>query len=334
MKLITAELRSFKSRSSFIKQTNIIPILSYLKFDKGIVVKSNLSAFICQEITCDETFLIDENILMNFVDQTSSREIDVTITGKSIKLSDGSMHDVSPTDDVTLFPQNDKPDSNSVLLPNEVVSACSIASKFIIDDITPSFKTHVFIGKNHVCGSNGFVAYMSKIDGAFPDMVLDRSIIHAIERFQDISFSQNKSYYFFECENCKFGFSKPEFTFFDMTSYAKCPEGIPAFTASKKELIRFNDFCIATNKSKIPSTSSLYMNGCLNLKMVDAVHERDTSKEIEATGSCKDVFHFSPSMMNTLLKNVPDDLLTFHQADSKYYITGESGFVSLIMEIK
>lgn len=333
MKLLTSELKQFKSRSSFIKQTNIMPILDYLKFDKGAVTKNNLGSFITQEINCDGSFLIHERVLMNLVDNTTAKEIEVIIGEKNIKISDGSTTLTSPTDNIDLFPKNDKADGEVTTIPEGVMESIAIASKFIVDEDLIQVKMFVFVGNGYVCGSNGVIAYIEKIKDKTPNMVLPKDVVSAIGKYGEVDFSENKSYYFFSSGNCKIGFSKPEFKFYDMTPFGKIPENLPAFSAEKSEIIKFNDICLSSSPSK-DKTSSMNLNGKLHLERIDSDFGIEVSKDVEAQGEAAHKFNFNPSQLNTLLKFVPDEMLTFYQDESKYYITGTSGFVSLIMEIK
>lgn len=45
-------------------------------------------------------------------------------------------------------------------------------------------------------------------------------------------------------------------------------------------------------------------------------------------------FMFNPSFMGKLLKSLPDEKVFFSHSQNKYFVTGEGGYVSLIMEMK
>lgn len=333
MKLLTAELKAFKAKASMIKDRSSIPILDFLKFDKGTVTKNNLNSFLVQEIQCDESFLISEKILMNLVDRTSAKEIEVEVSDKRIKISDGLQSFTSPTENLDYFPKNDMPEGDPVNLSGSVIEAIFVASRFILDEDDMPAKCNVFIGNGSVCGNNGFVAYFESVKEKIPNMVLSKHVATAISKFPEVDFSENKSYHFFSSGKSKFGFSKPTYPFFDMSIISKIPEGSPAFSMNKSPFVAFNDGCISASPSKT-IISSMDLNGKLHLEMNDSAFAIDAAADIEATGKNTAKFHFNPVMMNTLLKGVPDETLTFHQSENKYYITGESGFVSLIMEIK
>ena len=113
MKLNVEQLKRFKANSASIKSNGIIPILDYLKFDKGTVTKNAMGSFVIQKIDgCTKSFLVDEKILMNFVAYTSSPTIDIEIKDGKVIMSDGSTKKISPTEPVENFPTNDESDDN------------------------------------------------------------------------------------------------------------------------------------------------------------------------------------------------------------------------------
>lgn len=334
MKVLTSELKSFRKNSSSIRPKNIIPVLSYLKFSKdGHVTKNNLTEFVTQKISCDEDMLIDEKILMSFVDQTTKPEIQIKKVKNQVVISDGETEDMCPTEDITHFPASPKPDEEFIPLGYETVSAIGTASNFIIDSHILTAMNMVLVGRGFVVGQNGAIGYAEKASKDLPEICLYKEILNAIKRFQDVGFSQNDSYYFFEAEDCVYGFSKPELRFTDCTRIGKADvSALPKFSVDRKELKRFNDHCISSSVS-ILKQASFEMNGGLNVSMIDPDRERNVARKIPATGNGSGKMFYNPEMMNILLKNVVDDTLTFHQGENHCYITAESGFQSLLMAI-
>ena len=77
MKLSTKQLKQFNSIAGGMKQNNILPILSYLRFKDGTITKNNLESFVTMEADFEGSVLIDEKILMSFVEYTNAEEINV-----------------------------------------------------------------------------------------------------------------------------------------------------------------------------------------------------------------------------------------------------------------
>lgn len=330
MKLLTSELKQFKANASPVRTKNTIPILSYLKFSKGAVTKNSLTEFIVQKISSTEDMLIDERLLMNFVDNTDAKEIEVTKDGKRILITDGSTKITSPTDDVLLYPKNDDPSEEEILLDEETLTAIGVASNFIIEERDMTARSLVFVGKGYVVGQNGIIGYAERVNKELPNICFYKEILNAIKRCREVKFSQNNSYYFFDCDGFKYGFSKPVLGFTDCTKIATADtSSLPSFTVGRNELRKFNDLCISSSLSML-KIASLELKDGLYLEMVDPDRELNISKTIEAKGTGGDKLNYNPEAMNVLLKNISDDTITFHQGDRHAYITGGSGFKSLI----
>lgn len=333
MKISVSELKSFKANASFIKQNNIIPVLAYLKFEDGCITKNNLHSFLIQQVgKFTEKILVDEKILMAFVDNASADEIEISVSGKRILITDGFTKDYSPTDDIINFPTNESEVFKKTKISVDVLAAIKTASTFILSDEAMPNKSNIFVGKKAVAGSNGFIAYVKTFDQELPKMVLSKDTCTAISKFGSIDFYESENYHFFENDKCKFGFIKPTYPFFDLTVFGKFDTEAPHFEVNKYDLIRFNDLAISSPSKKVVATFKV-ISEVMKLEMKDADYERDVQKDISATGEDVSSFAYMPVNLNQLLKNVPDADLTFYQAKNKYYITGESNFTTLIMEV-
>lgn len=332
MKIKVADLKSFKANAAFIKQNSIIPVLSYLKFQDGAITKNNLSAFLIQKIgKSKEAFLVDEKILMSFIDNTSDEEIEIKLDNKRVMISDSTTKDYSPTEEIINFPSNEDSPEDQTEFDLDVLSAIKITSAFIMPDGDMPAKSHIFIGKKAVAGSNGFVAYIETFKKELPEVVLKKDTAAAVSKFDTVNFSQTERYHFFENGNCKYGFIKPDYPFFDLTVFGTFNKKSPKFTINKNDFIRFNDICISSSVIKTMTANFTIAGVQLKLTMKDADYERDIVKDVVIEGKMEGEFMFMPIYMNQLLKNVPDTDLTFYQEKDKYYVTGDSGFTSLIM---
>lgn len=333
MKISVSELKSFKANASFIKQNNIIPVLSYLKLSDGCITKNNLNSFLIQKVgKFKESILVDEKILMAFVDNASTDEIEISVSGKRILITDGFTKDYSPTDDIINFPTNESGEFEKTKISVDVLASIKIASTFILSEETMPNKSNIFVGKKSVAGSNGFIAYVKTFDIDLPQMVLSKDTCTVISKFGSIDFYESESYHFFENDKCKFGFIKPTYPFFDLTVFGVFNKEAPHFEVNKFDLIRFNDLAISSPSKKVVATFKV-QSEVMKLVMKDTDYDRDVEKDIPVTGEDVSLFAYMPVNLNQLLKNVPDAYLIFYQAKNKYYITGESGFTTLIMEV-
>lgn len=323
MKLQTNQLKQFKAAASAIKQNNILPVLSYLKFDNGTITKNNLESFIIMDADVEGSMLIDEKVLMNFVDFTSSQEINCTVIDNQVLITDGKAKVKSPTELVEHFPVSNETDNEPVNMAAEVLYAIKTASAFTTEDFTMPVKEFVHVGINTVAATNNFIFYGTNV-GAVPEITIGKDAAATITKFESVLFSENDTYQFYEAGIFKYGFVKKDVKFLDMSQWLKLPEGgrVPVV---KSEIIKFCDICISNTPGRIVTAKS---DGTM-LSMVDAAYNINIEIPISST---LDTFGFNPHYMAKMLRSLPDESLQFLRATNKYFITGESGFVALIME--
>lgn len=330
MKINLKDLKSFKDNASTIKTNTLIPVLSYIKFDNGKVTKNSLDQFITQDIDFTGQFLVDERILFNFI-STASGDIAVTNKSGKIILDDGFTKVTSPAGDFDAFPSNDIAEGEQLTITREVIDAIATASKFINPNGTSGYDSYVFVANGYVAGCDNWISYLEPYRDTLPNMILSKESCAAIARLNGAKFSENDSYYFFESDGVKYGFIKPEQAVIDFTPFTRFSE-TQYFVAPRQEFVKFNDVCLNSGQAKV-LTANMTMNGKLTLIMKDNDYGVDVVKELEATGSA-DSFNFNPAIMNRLLKSLPENHLKFIKADKKYYIKGDSDYITLIMQMQ
>lgn len=331
MKISVSELRLFKKNASSVQSSNIIPIVSYLKFDNSTITKNALNSFVIQKIDCAESMLVDEKILMNFVDRTADKEISITKNGNRITISDSFTKVNSPTDDVSLFPVNASPNEKPITLTDKVIGAISVASKFTIDEDIQTIRSFVMVGKGFVASTDTTVGYAEEV-GDVPTIILTKQMVSAITRFSEVDFSQNETYCFFDAGNCKYGFVKASLGFQFIPMFTKVEyQNNPRFTVNKKEIYDFNDLCVSNSKADL-SIASINMNGNVYLESIESEYGIDANRKLDAVGKITKKFNYNTKKMNIILKNVSDEMLTFYEGKDHYHIVGEtSGWTTLIM---
>jgi hypothetical protein len=166
-----------------------------------------------------------------------------------------------------------------------------------------------------------------------PEILLRRDTAMSISKLSEVRFAQTDSFHFFESGNCLYGFVKQaDVKFFDMTVFAKF-EKSSKFVLSKSDFIDLNDMVTGTAVSKISNPSFVVEKGNLNYSFEDTGYEISISRSIPVEGDdIPEIFHFQAALIGKLMKSVPDELLTFHRVmNERYYVTGDSGFVALII---
>src|SRR5215208_4849930 len=155
------DLASFKTYASQIRKNTDQPITDYLKIevigDFISVTKTNYKAFAIQTTPNDSEdccFLVDENILFNFVELSDSEYINFTITGIRITIFDDRNKAVSQTENVSMYPKVDVTNKEWVTVPKYILDAVGICAQIVFDDEISGIKNSVFIGQKYVAGSD------------------------------------------------------------------------------------------------------------------------------------------------------------------------------------
>lgn len=332
IKVSVSDIRSFKKNSSHIRGKGIIPILDYIKFDNGVITKTNINEFVVQESNFSGAFLIEERILFNFIEYTCASEILFIADGKKVTLSDGSQKTSSSQGDINLFPEIEDPPKESVSLTDVILKLFGSAAKYTQDGNDDLRKSHIFIGGDAIMASDGFIAFYRKIDRELPKTAIPRSVAERVSSIDPADFSQTEKKLFFKTGKVIYGFQKTEATYIDMRSFFNYNKDT-TFHAPKLELIAFNEMSLAMSKLKLCHPCLEIINGKLLMSAVNSDYGVDNEKEVEVVGGMGDKFQYDAVTLNRLLKTAPDDELTFSRIKGMMYITGDSGFTSLIMEL-
>lgn len=330
MKISTSELKRFKNNSSFIRHNNILPILSYLKFDNGKVTKTSLSNFIVQDIEFKGSFLVDENILFNFLNFTSEPTIDISVKGKRVVITDGKSTVECPSEDMVNFPSVAEPEGKWVELPTDIFQSISYAANFIEVLEIQDMRSHVFVGDKIVGGSNGIIGYVKEFDEELPKIVLPKDTAVVIGKLNQGMFGENEKYIFIDTLTTRYGFIKPSYPYMNIGKLGKYNKESKNFTIDKNELLSFSEMCTSSTKAKGINACFVIAGGKLKMSMVDTDFEVNVNKAIDVSGEMDEIFNFNPGMMSTLLKNIPDTDITLYENNESYSITGESQSVSII----
>lgn len=331
IKVPVSDLRSFKKNSSHIKSKGIIPILDYIKFDNGTISKTNINEFVVQESNFSGAFLVEERILFNFIEYTHASEILFIADGKKVIISDGSQKTSSNQAEIELFPAIEQPPKETVSLTDTILKLFGAAAKYTQeqDDLR---KSHIFIGGDAILASDGFIAFYRKIDRVLPNTAIHRHVAERISSIDPADFSQNENKMFFRAGKVIYGFQKTEATYIDMRRFFEYSKE-DSFHAPKSELIEFNEMCLSMSKIKMCHPFLEIKNDKLIMSAVNSDYGVDNEKEIEVVGGMGDKFKYDAAIFNRLLKTAPDEELTFSRIKGMMYITGASGFTSLIMEL-
>jgi len=331
IKVPVADIRAFKKHASSIKKHGILPILDFIKFDNGTITKTNISEFVVQESDFTGSFLVEERVLFNFIEYTSAFDVTFNVDKKVI-ISDGAQRVVSNLDEIKLYPEIEQPPKETISLTDTILKLLGTAAKYTQDIDDDLRKSHIFIGGNAVMASDGFIAFYRELDRELPKTAIPRSIAERVSSIDPADFSQSEKKLFFRAGKTLLGFQKTEATYIDMRGFFQYPKD-DSFHAPKSELIEFNEMCLSMSKIKKCFPYLDVVDGKLIMSAVNSDYGVDNEKEIEVVGKMEGKFQYDASTLNRLLKTAPDEELTFSRLKGMMYITGDSGFTSLIMEL-
>lgn len=332
IKIPVADIRAFKKHASRINKHGLLPILDYIKFNNGTITKTNINEFVVYESDFTGSFLVEERILFNFIDHTNASEITFTFDGGKVILFDGSQKVKSNQDSLSLFPEIEEQPKETVSLTDTILKLFGSAAKYTLEGDEDLRKSHIFIGGDGVLASDGFIAFYKKLDRELPKIAIPRSVAEKISLIDPADFSQSEKKLFFRAGKVLLGFQKTEATYIDMRGFFQY-QYYHSFHALKSEIIEFNEMCLSMSKIKKCFPYLDVVEGRLLMSAVNSDYGVDNEKEIEVIGAMEGKFQYDAATLNRLLKTAPDEELTFSRLKGMMYITGESGFTSLIMEL-
>jgi hypothetical protein len=342
-----AELESFKDHAAQIRKNNELPILEYLKIevigDFVHITKTNMKAFVIQTTVNDSedcSFLVDENVLFNFIQLSDSEYINFEISGIRIKIYDDRHNAISQTDNVKTYPSVDITNKEWVSVPKHVLDAVGVCAQIVFDDEISGLRNSVFIGDNYVAASDATVGYWQKHAEDLPKLVLRKEVAMAVSKLNGCEISSNESYDLFKSGNSLFGFSKSEIKYVNLPPLFLLPEEKLSFYLNKSALVKWNTCCVNSCKSKVLTATFSAKSYRLELELIDAKYSRDYNSYLDIIDG-EGFFKFNPLTLNTLLKVLPTEQIHFYPSKrivngcvDRYYITDkDKTFMSAIMLI-
>ena len=336
------ELDAFRAQAANLKVPSIIPILAFVKIevkgDECSVTKNNNKAFVIRTFQNDSedcSFLVDEVTLYNFLNFSDAEYINFQLNGNRVRIYDERSFVEGVTEKASLYGSLDLSNKEWTALPKLALAAAGICSNLIFNGEIADPKSNVFIGKEHVAGTDGMVGYIQKIESGLPDIEipLRKEIALSISKMNECQYSSNSSYDLFKDQNTLYGFSKGETKFFNLVPLFQQIEQDLSFSIPKSIMTKFCSLCISSiqSKSKLPSATMKMNDGKLILSMEDS--EIKIESFLALNGSLE-TFKFNPESMKTLLESLPCEVAYFYPGIKRYYITDlDKTFLSVIMQI-
>lgn len=330
MILQTEHLRKFMAAASAIKANNLMPILGYIKFDTNTATKNALNSFIVYDMPGAEPMLIEEKVLFAFVNNTATDTITITQKNGRIYMKGNRPFDCpATTDEYPVIPETD---NLPFLMPEDLLTAIGQASHFISEGDIEERRIFVFVGKRAVCGADGFTCYCKHMDYDVPEIVLIKPVAALWGKFQEAQFSENEKYQFLAVPGARYGFIKPVFFFQNLSPMFNIPDDAPRLELNKQRIIDFNKASIDSTPAELVRIG-IRVGETVRLVFTDKDYEINGEEEIGTAPGIIEDFDYNAAFMNRMLKAIPDETLTFYKSTHRYYITGDSGVILMIMGI-
>lgn len=335
VKVPLADIRAFKKNSAFIKNNSILPIYGFIKFDNGEITKNSKYEFVTQESNFSGAFLVEEQVLFNYIEYATSADIIFTIDDKKVTMTDGETKQTCTTDDIKLYPECEEPPKLQYNFDENIIKAIGAAASYTKDDDHDLIISHVYIGNGSITASDRLIAYRKEVEvaGELPKTAIHKHTAERLAKMPAGQFSERENKCFFKVGKMLYGFAKTEATYVDLLKYFSLPRG-EKFVIHKSKMADFNDLCLSNSPLKYAWPTFSIQGSQMLLSVVDSVYGRAGEKSIDVVGRMTGQFQYDAALMNKVLKSCPDEELTFHQSGSLYYITGDDGFSALIMELK
>lgn len=337
IKIPTSILRQFKKDSSHISGSKIVPIYDYIKFEDGTITKHNGGEYIIRNtpsVPFEGSFLVEEIVLNSFIDNTNDVEVVITEEDGNVVISDSRSKLKAKTADLKDFPKIPDIGETKTLIDIDVLCAIHTAVNFTEEKELHPITPYVFVGEKSVSATDTVVGFNQQFKIDLPQLVLPISCAKKIGSFQHAFHYENDRFHIFRYDDTTYGFIKPDAKFVSISAHFNT-DGFPKFTVCKEDIISFNNVNMSiSGKTGDPVAYMQNKETGLDLSYNDELLSRENNFTVQASGDNTPPFKYWPRKMNQLLKCLPDSELTFHQKDILLcYITGDSGFTSLIMSL-
>lgn len=327
-----SDLKKFANAAVSIPTGSVIPVHAFVLLSHGVMLKTNDRQYVSYTAEFDGECLIDEKVLFDYIAHTKAETIEIKVSAKSVKITDGKRAVTAPTADVKDFQQPLKPDGAPFPVPSDVLQAIGTCSKFIMseDELAPMRK-HVFVGNKTVIGSDGHIAFRQEFMDDLPEICLSRSEAILMGSMKSCLFTETGAWHFFQSEGITYGCIKSESKYVDLRGIF--PTNQQDFEIDRAELLGFLTHANSSAVSKSVVGQFSASSGFFNLEVRDKSYDIDISQAIPYEGPDVGGFGFGPSLFLRLVKAFTADRYGFSSATNMYSIKA-GNVTTLIMEMK
>lgn len=351
--IATSELKRFFDFAKPIKDSKLIPIYAYIKFecdgDTTTLTKTNGHSFIVCQVTAkfkkNITLLIDEKTLST-VALSKGETITIKQEGKNILITDGIRNSSSQNIEDNFPAIQPKTDEKITAISADVLEALFLAKNHTMgvqDKAMRPWMTYVHVtrikGESYVIGANGVISYFKSFKEDLPAMCLDPDTIAAISRFTEVNYSRSGNYDYFDAGTMSYGFIMSESGVPDFTTLLDKFVYDKHFIVNRQDVIDFCEHCIRMNSSNVPPEVAVTTNGKKSILLTFTSMAGDQGSDQELACDKKnfdpDEFIFQPEKMIIALKDLGCEKIQFSHIPYHFLFTNaeDKKYIGAIMQI-
>ncbi len=305
-------LRDFAVHAAKVKNTVLYPALACWRLGfTGTHVhltKSNMNMFVQKVEESDqepETMLLDERKMLGLLAAAKTSEVTIFKKGATIIARSGEKEVEFTPEDIKIFPQFPKRDSETFVQVDENMNQALRASlAYVSDSKNITRLNYVHLNGEIFASNNSYVFTRKLVQGS--SALLDLDTAEVVSSSPGV-FSIGGSYMFFnKPDGVNYAFIKSEFSTFDYSPIiSKQPDEEVFVEISRQELIDFCGLVNTTSKSDNPTAT--VSPG--NLKHEDANFNDRVEEKITTTGSYPINFKFATRTMLKAMAALPYEKL-------------------------
>ena len=335
----TSDIKDFLNRTKGIKQTGILPILSYVELEiadgKATICETNEAIWCLHEVTAEsknkkgEKVLIEKSILAAVASGSSSDLLTLKQTGKDMEISDGVQRlkfKLPETEQYPQFPEKEK-SAKTTLLPQAFFSALIQSIPFIGGIDGPyafAFVNSLGKKKSDMFATDAHSFYHRRFDFDMPNLKLSKDYAQILAMYKECHHHEAGNYDFFDTGNTVYGFIKTEQQGPNYKPIIGAFSSENKFTLNKKPLIAFAEMCVRIT----PLTYCLFniknaIGDDTKLELAFNVDEYGRSNEAEMdvkTNHTIGRINFNAKVLPTLLNTLPSDEVDFYRVSTMHFI--------------
>lgn len=315
MNISLSELKTFNNIASSLKGSNTFPVLDYVKFGNGKIIKTVMSSFVqfdCKD--ADTEMLVDEKLLSVKIGNAQSDFFNFSKKGIKVTLTDSVTPTTFQVPDSETFPLIPEPTSERFAISENFMRVLNKAKHFSLtpDSNNLSWMSFIMVGNGYICATGGHSLFTESIEERF-ELVLDKNHAHIISKLPIKEYAFAEKYMFFYGDGFAIGFSRQEIGYSNIISYGEIKSTSAEFIASGVDIEKFNKECIQSSKFLRVSMNK----GKLSLN--DPNRDIQLEKAIQGIQPSEQ-FTYNPEIMNRIISAIDGDDIEFYKGKDCYWL--------------